>query len=153
MFLIPVALLVPIKILGLWLLAHGAWLSAAAMLILAKLVGLGVTAFLFDLTRPKLLELAWFATLYRGVMKGLAWAHAEIDPIKLRLRQWVAETLAPIVRRLRAMARMLRPRHAGHTLRMLLRIRRLMQAAPPRQATEVGRGVSTHALAQKPPLN
>ena len=131
-FVIPVLLLVPIKILGLWLLAHGAWLSALAMLLLAKLVGLGVTAFLFEITRPKLLELSWFATLYRWVNVGLAWAHAEIDPIKARLRQWSAETLAPIIRRLRAMVRVLRPRESGHTLRLLLRIRRLMQAATAR---------------------
>ena len=35
-FLIPVALLFPLKLLGLWMLAHGSWLGAMAVLGLAK---------------------------------------------------------------------------------------------------------------------
>ena len=46
--------LLPIKFLGLWMLAHEHWLGALAVLALAKVVSLGVTAFIFDLTRPKL---------------------------------------------------------------------------------------------------
>ena len=59
-FLVPVVLLFPIKLIGLWLLAQGSWLGAMATLALAKVVSMGVTAFIFDLTRPKLLQLAWF---------------------------------------------------------------------------------------------
>ena len=43
------------------------------------------TAFIFDLTRPKLLQLPWFRSLYDRVMVWLAWAHDLIDPIKRRL--------------------------------------------------------------------
>ena len=39
-----------------------------AVLALAKVVSIGVTAFIFDLTRPKLLQLAWFRRLYDRVM-------------------------------------------------------------------------------------
>ena len=56
-FLVPVVLLLPIKFVGLWLLAHGLWFGAMATLGLAKVVSMGVTAFIFDLTRPKLLQL------------------------------------------------------------------------------------------------
>src|SRR5215470_16316067 len=59
-FALPGVLLFPFKLLGLWLLAKGYWLSAVALFTLAKLVGLGFSAFVFDLTRPKLLEMAWF---------------------------------------------------------------------------------------------
>jgi hypothetical protein len=113
-FVVPVLLLLPFKFLGLWMLAHGHWLDAIAVLALAKLVGLGVTAFIFDLTRPKLLQLAWFRRLYERVMIWLAWAHELTDPIKRRLRSWF---------------RMFGPKRAGRTLRLLARIRRRMQAA------------------------
>src|SRR5258705_7892817 len=65
-FLVPVALLLPLKLLGLWMLAHGSWLGAMAVLALAKVVSLGVTAFIFELTRPKLLELNWFRGCYES---------------------------------------------------------------------------------------
>ena len=52
-FLVPIILLFPVKLLGLWMLAHGSWLGALAVLGLAKVVSLGVTAFIFDITRPK----------------------------------------------------------------------------------------------------
>lgn len=113
-FVVPVLLLLPFKFLGLWMLAHGHWLDAIALLALAKLVGLGVTAFIFDLTRPKLLQLAWFRRLYERVMIWLTWAHELTDPIKRRLRSWF---------------RMFGPKRAGRTLRLLARIRRRMQAA------------------------
>src|SRR5207253_1971275 len=44
-FLIPVSLLLPLKLLGLWMLAHGSWLGTFVVLGLAKIVGMGVTAF------------------------------------------------------------------------------------------------------------
>ena len=67
-FVVPVILLLPLKFLGLWMLAHGQWLGALAVLGLAKVVSLGVTAFIFDLTREKLLQLAWFRQLYDWVL-------------------------------------------------------------------------------------
>jgi hypothetical protein len=112
-FVVPVLLLLPLKFLGLWMLAHGLWLGAIGVLALAKVASLGVTAFIFDLTRPKLLQLAWFRRLYERVMTWLDWAHALIDPIKRRLKTWF---------------RMWSPRRAGRTLRLLARIRRRMQA-------------------------
>jgi uncharacterized membrane protein YoaK (UPF0700 family) len=56
-FAVPLGLLLPFKIAALWLL----WISAANILVLAKLVGLGSTAFVYDTTRTKLLQLAGFA--------------------------------------------------------------------------------------------
>ena len=58
----PVIPLFPLKLVGLWLLAHEYWLSAIVVIIFAKFVGVGVTAFIFDVTRPKLLEMEWFET-------------------------------------------------------------------------------------------
>ena len=112
-FIVPVMLLLPLKFLGVFMLKRGLWLDALAVLALAKLVGVGVTAFIFDVTRPKLLQLTWFRWIYDGVMVWLDRAHALIEPIKTRLKRTF---------------RMLAPKRAGRTLRLLIRIRRHMQA-------------------------
>ena len=112
-FVVPLLLLLPLKILGLWMLARGYWLGAVGVLALAKMVSLGVTAFVFDLTRPKLLQMEWFRRFYDWITRGIAWAHALVDPIKRRLKTWF---------------RMFSPRRASRTLKLLRRIRHRMQA-------------------------
>jgi hypothetical protein len=116
LFIVPMGLLLPFKLAGLWMLARGYLLSAATTLVLAKVVGLGLTAFIFDVTRPKLLKLAWFRWIYDLVLSWRDWAHALIDPIKrhIKARMW-----------------MFAPGRAGRTLRLLLRIRRRMHAPVP----------------------
>ena len=74
-FVVPVLLLLPFKFLGLWMLAHGHWFGALGVLASAKIVSVGITAFIVDLTLPKLLQLPWFAWLYERVMVWLRWAH------------------------------------------------------------------------------
>ena len=65
-FILPVALLLPVKIGALFFIACGqAWLGIF-VIIVAKVVGAAVTARLYQLTRPKLLSLAWFARLHYG---------------------------------------------------------------------------------------
>lgn len=126
-FLIPIALLLPLKFAGLWMLAHGSWLGAFAVLGLAKVVSMGVTAFIFEATRPKLLQLAWFRWLYARALIGLSWAHRQIDPIKERLSARLRETLRPLAARLRALAWALKPVRSGRFLRRVLRLRRRLQ--------------------------
>ena len=86
-FVVPAILLFPLKLVGLWLLAHEYWLGAITTMVFAKFVGLGVTAFIFDMTRSKLLEMAWFAKLYAWVLVFRAKAAELVDPIKLRIRE------------------------------------------------------------------
>jgi len=122
-FLVPVVLLLPLKIMGLWMLAHGSWLGAMATLAIAKVVSMGVTAFIFDVTRPKLLQLAWFRGLYDHVIAWLEKAHALVDPIKAELHAW----LRPVRRRVRALVWLLRPDRAGRFLRRAQWLRRRAQ--------------------------
>jgi hypothetical protein len=112
-FLVPVILLLPLKFVGLWLLARGLWLGAMATLAFAKVVSMGVTAFIFDLTRPKLLQLNWFKWLYEHVLVWLEWAHALADPYKEKIKQWL---------------RLFAPQQAGRTMRLLRRIRERMRS-------------------------
>jgi hypothetical protein len=84
-FIVPVIPLFPLKMVGLWLLTHEHWASAICTILFAKFLGVGVTAFVFDVTRPKLLEMAWFEKLYEFVMAMRTKATALVDPIKARI--------------------------------------------------------------------
>jgi hypothetical protein len=86
-FIVPVIPLFPLKLFGLWLLTHEYWVAAIVTITLGKFVGVGVTAFLFDVTRPKLLEMDWFKKLYEFVMRLRAKAAALVNPIKLRIKE------------------------------------------------------------------
>src|SRR5262249_39957776 len=55
-FVIPFVVLLPLKFLEFWFLAHRQWVGAISVLLLAKLAGLGVTAFIFEVTKEKLLQ-------------------------------------------------------------------------------------------------
>jgi hypothetical protein len=105
-FIVPVVPLFPLKLIGLWLLTHEHWMSAAFTILFAKFVGVGVTAFIFDVTRPKLLEMGWFEKLYEFILALRAKAKALVDPIKVRIKEilsgagegWSARTLRLILR-------------------------------------------------------
>lgn len=105
-FIVPVIPLFPLKLFGLWLLTHEYWLSAITTIVFAKFLGVGVTAFIFDVTRPKLLEMEWFEKLYELVLTLRAKAAALVDPIKRRIREilrgdgdgWSSRTLRLIQR-------------------------------------------------------
>jgi hypothetical protein len=104
-FIVPVLPLFPLKLVGFWLLAHEYWMSAVFTILFAKLLGVGVTAFVFDVTRPKLLEMAWFERLYDFIIALRAKAKALVDPVKARIvdflsggESWSARTLRLIQR-------------------------------------------------------
>jgi hypothetical protein len=85
-FIVPVVPLFPLKLVGLWLLTHEYWMSAIATIIFAKFLGVGVAAFVFDVTRPKLLEMEWFEKLYEFILALRAKANALVDPIRQRIK-------------------------------------------------------------------
>ena len=136
-FLVPVALLFPFKLLGLWLLAQKQWFAAGSVLVLAKLVGLAVTAFVFELTKPKLLRMAWFRWLYDHVIGWLAWAHSLTDPIKLRVKA-LLRLFGPQARRPGAAAVLAHPPpHAatgGALISQTSGVRRRRRTDPPANA-------------------
>ena len=63
-FLLPGLALLPVKLGALWLMAHGQRLLGVVVIVVAKLVGTAIVARLFALTRPALMRMAWFASLY-----------------------------------------------------------------------------------------
>ena len=108
-FAVPGVVLFPLKLFTLWLLTQQNVLLAGLVFTFAKLAGLGVTAFVFEATRPKLLQMAWFRWLYQHILIWLGWAHELVDPIKDRIRR---------------VMHLLKPQRAGRTMRLLWRIRR-----------------------------
>ncbi len=105
-FAVPIIPLFPLKLVGLWLLTHEYWTSAVFTILFAKLLGVGVTAFVFDVTRDKLLEMHWFERLYDLVLKLRARAAEIVDPVKRRIKDimrgngegWSSRTLRLIQR-------------------------------------------------------
>jgi len=108
-FAVPLIALLPLKVLEVYFLATRNWLGAVAVILFVKLAGLGITAFIFDVTRDKLMQMAWFRRVYGWVMWARDWAHAQTEPIRRRIRQYV---------------RLLKPKRAGTVLRRLMRLRR-----------------------------
>lgn len=109
-FAIPVLVILPFKLAGLWLIAQGHPLLGIAMFFGAKITGLAVTAFLFDTCKPKLMQLGWFARLYAAVLRAKAWAAEMTAPARAQIRAFKAHVLGeggrffPLVARLRRRA-------------------------------------------------
>jgi hypothetical protein len=108
-FVVPLIVLLPLKFLEVYFLAKLNWLGAAGVLVLAKLMGLGVTAFMFDTTRDQLLQMAWFARICDWFLWAREWAHAQTEPVRQRVLQ---------------LTWLLKPLRTGKFLRRLTRLRR-----------------------------
>ena len=118
-FVVPFIVLLPLKFLEVSFIVHHRWFAAIFILVLAKLLGLGVTAFIFEVTKPKLLQMAWFRWLYELMLVWLAKAHAIVDPIKTRIKERLAAFKLRVVR-------LMGSGRSGF-LRRLARIRRRVQ--------------------------
>jgi hypothetical protein len=78
-FLLPTLLLLPVKLLALWLIGHGKVLGGTLVILTAKVVGTAIVARLFNLTRDTLMQLAWFARLYT---RWVAWKDALLAQVR-----------------------------------------------------------------------
>ena len=75
---IPIALISPVSLFSLYLLANGLILPGIILQIFAKLAGTLLVARIFRLVQPALLSFPWFARLYHGITRLLQWAHGLI---------------------------------------------------------------------------
>lgn len=85
---LPDVVLVPTKLFGLWLSAKGQVVAGMTLFIVAKALGIVLTVFLFELCRPKLMELQWFAAVYGWFVAARAWARAQTEPARRILAAW-----------------------------------------------------------------
>ena len=67
-FAAPSLLILPLKLVAIFLIANGHTLSAALLFIGAKIAGTAILARLFMLTQAKLMQISWFARGYNWLM-------------------------------------------------------------------------------------
>ena len=79
LFLIPIALLFPLKLAALWLIGTGRPFTGLALIVAAKMVGTAFSARLYTIAEPRLLELPLFVRLHGVVTRLVARAHAYLD--------------------------------------------------------------------------
>ena len=78
-FLVPSALLLPLKLLALYLITAGYKLAAGSLFIGAKVVGTAIVARLFQLTQAQLMQIGWFKRIHDVVMP---WKAALLDWVR-----------------------------------------------------------------------
>ncbi|MCI4680340.1 hypothetical protein K9U39_10315 [Rhodoblastus acidophilus] len=131
LFVIPVAVVEPLKVVAVRQMAHGHLFSGLLVLAALKFVGLGVFAFVFDLTRDKVLAIGWFARFYYWVLMWRERAHAFIAPYKAAVLARLAALRAEAARLGAAFGL---PASRGGLIAMLgrvrARIRRSARTAP-----------------------
>jgi hypothetical protein len=79
LFLIPMALLFPLKLLALWLIATGRPLLGIGVVVAAKMLGTAVSARLYVVAEPRLMEIRAFVWLHGRVTGWLRAAHEFLD--------------------------------------------------------------------------
>ena len=106
-FAVPTALLVPLKLLALYLIANGHAFSAGALFIGAKIVGTALVARLYQLTEQQLMQIAWVRrvrdvlmprlhALHEAIRSSWAWRYGRV------LEQKVKRVLLPITAQIKA---------------------------------------------------
>jgi len=78
-FLLPSSILIPAKLIGLHAIANGHWLLGSTTFVLAKIAGMALFSRIFNLTRPALLQIKWFAGFYEWVMYYRNRIHTYLD--------------------------------------------------------------------------
>jgi hypothetical protein len=78
-FVLPSALLLPLKFLALFLVARAQLVLAAILFAAAKILATALVARLFLLTQPALMQIGWFAWCYETLMP---WKEALIERVR-----------------------------------------------------------------------
>ncbi len=103
-FILPSTIFVPAKLLGLHAIAAGHWLLGSGVFLFAKVAGFALFSRIFNLTRPALMQLEWFARIYAWIMHYRNRIHAFLDHwqayqrIKARLRAMLGSIKAMLRR-------------------------------------------------------
>lgn len=68
-FLVPGAMLLPVKLAALYLMTRGHPGGGLLIIILAKVIGTAIVARIFTVCCPALLTVGWFRRLYEGIVR------------------------------------------------------------------------------------
>jgi hypothetical protein len=97
---LPTSILVPLKLLAVWLLANEHFVSATLLFLGAKVASTALIARIFILTKPSLMQIGWFAraynwfvpwkdALYAQIRASWAWRYGRI--VKARVETEVRQ--------------------------------------------------------------
>ena len=102
-FAVPSTLLIPVKLIALYFVAHGHAIAGLLTILTAKIAGTALVARLFTLTRPNLLRISWFAWIYERFIAFKSRVYAAIKAtgvyrvthqmhlrMRLALKVWMA---------------------------------------------------------------
>ncbi len=92
LFAVPILTLLPIKIVALYLIAHGRVGLGILVVVLAKVSGTAISARLFVIAKPKLMTFPTFVLVYNQVVRFKHWAHDMVAgwPVMPAVRRAVA---------------------------------------------------------------
>ncbi|MGC0153431.1 hypothetical protein ACPRNU_13290 [Chromobacterium vaccinii] len=116
LFLVPALALLPVKLAALFLIEQGHALLGLAVILLAKVGGTALAAWLFTLTRPALMSVPWFVRWYQRFGRLRAWVFERLRGslpwrwarlAKMRARRFWAQP-SPLARLARRLADRLR---------------------------------------------
>lgn len=78
-FLLPDVFIVPAKILGMHFFASGYVILGVIVILIAKVSGMALFAYIFGLTKPALMQLGWFKKLHDWIVHYSDRIHAYLD--------------------------------------------------------------------------
>jgi hypothetical protein len=87
LLLIPLSVVEPLKLAAVAVAGHGHWLTGTGMIVLAYAVSIFLVERLFEMVKPKLLKLKWFA---RAWIRFVVLRRRVIWGYKSWLRSWKA---------------------------------------------------------------
>ena len=71
---LPIAIIEPLKLVSVFVFGGGHWITGTAVLVCAYALSLFVVERLFNIVKPKLLELPWFAAIWSRFVAVRRWA-------------------------------------------------------------------------------
>ncbi len=116
---VPSVILIPAKLLGVYLLATGHFITAGAIIVAAKLASTALIARIFLLTKPALMQIPWFAyaygifvpwqeALFARIRASWPWRYGRI--VKWRVTNYVRAAWLSLRPRIEAQWRELKPK-------------------------------------------
>jgi len=79
LFAVPIACLIPIKLVAVYLIASGHVITGILVIVAAKLTGTAISARLYVIAQPKLMTFETFVAVREKALRFKAWAHAVLE--------------------------------------------------------------------------
>ena len=82
-FLLPLTILFPFKLLAVYWMTQGHWFASLAVIIAAKVLGTAIEARMFVICKPQLMSIAWFRRLHDWLIQISNRVHAALHALPI----------------------------------------------------------------------